>query len=109
MSTYYSPTMTDGVPMLTRASDRARLILNVPADAVVYMGDQRMTLTGTSREYLVPGLESGKQYRYAVRVEVVRDGTVYRADSVQQIQAGQRLDLVFSPGPDQPQLVGMRD
>ena len=50
------------------------LTLSVPGDAVVYLSNQRMTLEGTVREYIVPGLKAGLQYHYPVRVDVVRDG-----------------------------------
>lgn len=91
------------------SADRARLTLSVPGDAVVYLSNQRMTLEGTSREYIVPGLKAGLQYRYPVRVEVVRDGTVYSASSNQEIQAGQQVNLVFNQSEGRPQIVALRD
>jgi uncharacterized protein (TIGR03000 family) len=94
---------------VAESADRAVLTLNVPADAVVYMSNQRMTLDGTSREYIVPGLQAGKQYRYPVRVDVVRDGRLYSASSEQRIQAGQQLSLAFNQYADQPAIVVMRD
>jgi uncharacterized protein (TIGR03000 family) len=94
---------------VAESADRAVLTLNVPADAVVYMSNQRMTLDGTSREYIVPGLQAGKQYRYPVRVDVVRDGKLYSASSEQRIQAGQQLSLAFNQYADQPAIVVMRD
>jgi uncharacterized protein (TIGR03000 family) len=90
-------------------SDRAQLVLNVPADAVVYLSNQRMTLEGTVREFTVPGLTSGQQYRYPVRVDVVRDGRTYTANSDQEIQAGQRLNLVFTQSAGQSEIVAQRD
>ncbi len=95
--------------MAAQPADRAHLTLNVPGDAVVYLSNQRMTLEGTSREYIVPGLKTGLQYRYPVRVDVVRDGRVYSASADQQIQAGQQLSLVFNQSAGQPEIVSMRD
>ena len=46
----------------------AQLVLNVPADAIVYLSNQRMTLEGTVREFTIPGLQSGTEYAYPVRV-----------------------------------------
>jgi uncharacterized protein (TIGR03000 family) len=91
------------------SADRARLTLSVPGDAVVYLSNQRMTLEGTSREYIVPGLKAGLQYRYPVRVDVVRDGRVYSASSDQEIQAGQQVNLVFNQSEGRPQIVALRD
>ncbi len=90
-------------------SDRAQLTLSVPGNAVVYLSNQRMTLEGTVREFVVPGLKAGMQYRYPIRVEVVRDGQTYSANSEQQIQAGQQLNLALSQATTQPEIVSMRD
>jgi uncharacterized protein (TIGR03000 family) len=95
--------------MVAEPADRAHVILNVPADAVVYMSNQRMTLDGTSREYIVPGLQAGKQYRYPVRVELVREGRLYSASSEQRVQAGQQLNLAFNQIAGQSEIVVMRD
>jgi uncharacterized protein (TIGR03000 family) len=90
-------------------SDRAQLTLSVPGNAVVYLSNQRMTLEGTVREFVVPGLKAGMSYRYPIRVELVRDGRTYSANSEQQIQAGQQLNLAFSQATTQPEIVSMRD
>jgi uncharacterized protein (TIGR03000 family) len=90
-------------------SDRAQLTLSVPGDAVVYLSNQRMTLQGTVREFVVPGLKAGMSYRYPIRVELVRDGRTYSANSEQQIQAGQQLSLAFSQATVQPEIVSMRN
>lgn len=93
--------------MVAESSDHARLTLNVPRDAVVYLSNQRMTLEGTVREFDIPGLKAGLEYRYPVRVDVVRDGALLSASADQQIQAGQQLNLVFNQS-SAPELVGMR-
>ena len=68
-----------------------------------------MTIEGTVREFVVPGLKAGMQYRYPVRVEVVRGGQNYTANSEQQIQAGQQLSLAFNQATAQPEIVSMRN
>jgi uncharacterized protein (TIGR03000 family) len=85
-------------------------VLNVPVDAVVYLSNQRMTLEGSVREYTVPELKAGLEYSYPVRVEMVRDGRTFSANSDQQIRAGQRLNLVFSQtAAGQSAIVALRD
>lgn len=81
--------------MLVESGNRARIALTVPSDAVVYLSDQRMTLAGSNRQYVIPDLEPGRPYAYPIRVELVRGGQLYRAAAEPRIQAGQRLDLVF--------------
>jgi uncharacterized protein (TIGR03000 family) len=102
------PTST-AVVAVPVSADRAQLILNVPADAVVYLSNQRMTLEGTTREFTVPGLTAGMEYRYPVRVEVVRDGQTLTANADQQLQAGQRLNLAFNQTAGQSEIVALRN
>lgn len=89
--------------------DRAQLVLNVPNDAIVYLSNQRMTLEGAVREFTVPGLKAGMEYRYPVRVDLVRDGKTLTASADQQIQAGQRLNLVFNQAAGQSEIVALRN
>ncbi len=74
------------------------LELTVPADARVYLNNQLMTLAGTSRQYSIPGLQPGRQYRYPVRVEITRGGRLYRATAEPMLQAGRQVNLAFSDG-----------
>jgi uncharacterized protein (TIGR03000 family) len=56
------------------ASTRAKLIVEVPADAKLYIDDQ-LTQTGSDRRvFSTPELEVGRAYHYVVRAEVTRDG-----------------------------------
>ena len=103
-----TPTSTT-VAAVPESADRAQLILNVPADAVVYLSNQRMTIEGTVREFTVPGLKAGMEYRYPVRVDVVRDGQTLTANADQQVQAGQRLNLAFNQTAGQSEIVALRN
>jgi uncharacterized protein (TIGR03000 family) len=104
MVNYYQPTapVVAATPIET---DRAHLILSVPADAVVYLNNQRMSLEGASRTYFVPGLQAGKQYRYPVKVEVVRAGRMFRANTEPMIISGREFNLQFVDTANQPQFV----
>jgi uncharacterized protein (TIGR03000 family) len=84
---------------------QGHLSFNVPSEAIVYLVNQRMTLTGTVRNYIIPGLQAGRQYRYPVRVDLVRDGKLYRAAADLQLQAGQQLNLAFNENAGQSQIV----
>ncbi len=93
-------------PTMAVASDaRGHLTVSVPADAMVYLCDQPMTITGSVREYVIPDLIPGKEYRYPVRVEVTRAGQLYRASAEPRIQAGRQLSLAFSDAATKPQAV----
>ena len=81
----------------------ALLILTVPENAVVYLVDQRMTLTGTSRRFRIPLKVAGKDYTYPVRVEVARDGQTLSAEVSHKVRVGQKLELAVIE-TDQKQL-----
>jgi uncharacterized protein (TIGR03000 family) len=91
--------------MTAMSDDRGHLTLNVPADSIVYLCDQPMTITGPVREYVIPGLTPGREYRYPVRVEVTRAGQLYRATAEPRIRAGQQMSLAFSDAAAKPSAV----
>ena len=61
---------------------------------VVYLVDQRMTAAGTSRQFNIPKLESGKTYGYPLRVEITRNGQKHVVSATQKIRAGDKVELV---------------
>ncbi|MBM4068653.1 MAG: TIGR03000 domain-containing protein [Planctomycetes bacterium] len=54
--------------------NRARLIVQVPAGAKLFIDDQPMTSTSANRTFVTPVLQPGRTYYYEIRAEVVRDG-----------------------------------
>jgi len=91
--------------VMASSDDRGRLTLNVPADAIVFLCDQPMTITGPVREYVIPGLKPGREYRYPVRVEVTRAGQLYRATAEPRIRLGQQMSLAFDDAAAKQQSV----
>jgi uncharacterized protein (TIGR03000 family) len=55
-------------------ANRGRLIVEVPADAKLYIDDQPMKTAAQVRSFQTPDLEAGQMYYYIVRAEMVRDG-----------------------------------
>ena len=55
-------------------ANKARLLLRVPADAVVRLNGQRMRANGEEREYLSPELEEGETYVYDIQVTWTQEG-----------------------------------
>ena len=86
----------------------AILVVKVPADATVYLVDQKMTLTGTERRYRIPLADPGKDYTYPIRVEVVRDGKTLVSRSEQKIRGGQRFEIVVAESVNETELVAKR-
>jgi uncharacterized protein (TIGR03000 family) len=83
---------------VTAASEKRVAYLNVkvPADAKVYLQDQRMALTGTQRRYVTPVLSQGEQHLYNVRVEVERNGKTLTKTTTASVVAGQEIEVTVS-------------
>jgi uncharacterized protein (TIGR03000 family) len=64
----------DGKDGTSLAPNRARLIVELPADAKLYIDDQAMKTTSGRRTFHTPDLKDGQTYYYMLRAEVVRDG-----------------------------------
>jgi uncharacterized protein (TIGR03000 family) len=80
----------------TQATGRAWLALKVPADAVVYLQNQRMTLTGTTRSFYSTPLPTGKEFLYTIKVEVNRGGKVVSTTSQVTVRADRNVQLTFT-------------
>ncbi|MCA9116112.1 MAG: TIGR03000 domain-containing protein [Planctomycetaceae bacterium] len=95
-SSYYAAT----------TSKSATLVVKVPENARVYLQDQKMTLTGTTRRFYSPALDSSKSYVYTVRVEVDRDGRTITRETEATVTAGGNVEVsVDFAGPDAAELV----
>jgi uncharacterized protein (TIGR03000 family) len=55
-------------------SNRATIIVNLPADAKLTIDGQATTSTSGTRRFSSPALEPGKEYFYTLKAEVVADG-----------------------------------
>ncbi|MCS6850462.1 MAG: TIGR03000 domain-containing protein [Gemmataceae bacterium] len=67
----------------------ARLIIDIPQGAKLYIDDQLMNGTATRRLFNTPVLERGQMYYYMVRVELERDGRTIRDEKPVIVRAGQ--------------------
>lgn len=85
---YYSKSSTSTGSGLLRVS--------VPADAVVYVNGKETTSTGTERQYISHGLESGRNYSYDVRVEYTVDGKTVSEERQVSLTVGSEELLAFA-------------
>ena len=72
---------------------RATIRMNVPADAVVYLMDQKMTLTGPARRFSIPMPSATQTYEYTVRIEVTNDGKKSEAVTSLKLKAGVNVQI----------------
>jgi uncharacterized protein (TIGR03000 family) len=74
----------------------ARLTIDVPADATVFIDERPTTTTSSQRTFTTPGLERGYRYYYTVRAEVVRNGVVFTGTQRVSFGAGDQVRVNFS-------------
>jgi uncharacterized protein (TIGR03000 family) len=77
-------------------ANRARLIVEVPEDAKLYIDDQLMKTTSARRNFSTPDLEPGQTYYYMLRVEVTRDNTRHSETRRVLIRPGQEAKATFT-------------
>jgi len=75
---------------------KVTLNLNVPGDSVVYLMNQKMTITGENRRYVIPMPSATQTYDYPVRVEVVNDGKKSEAATSLKLKAGMNVQINVS-------------
>ena len=78
----------------------AKLIIDVPADAKLYIDDQPMKTESARRTFSTPALQKGQAYFYDVRVEVVRDGKTYSDSKRVIVRAGELAQATFAGTAD---------
>jgi uncharacterized protein (TIGR03000 family) len=79
----------------TMAPSKAKLIVELPRDAKLYIDDHVMKTTSGKRTFNTPSLEQGQQYYYIVRAEVVLDGKTYSETKRVLVRAGEEVRASF--------------
>ncbi len=76
---------------------RTALILNVPADAKVFLAGKQTTTTGAVREFATNKLVAGDAWKdYTVRVEIERGGRTLTKEETVSVSAGESRELNFN-------------
>jgi uncharacterized protein (TIGR03000 family) len=76
-------------------SVRARLTVEVPAGAKLYVDGQPVKATSARRDFVTPPLQRGRAYYYELRAEVVRDGQTVGVNRRVIIRAGEEARAAF--------------
>jgi uncharacterized protein (TIGR03000 family) len=63
----------------------AQLVVEVPADAKLYIDNQLMSVSGDRRTFLTPQLQPGQRYYYELRAEAVRGGETVMSEPTRVI------------------------
>jgi uncharacterized protein (TIGR03000 family) len=77
----------------------ARLIIEKPADAQLYVDDRPVKSDGARETFSTPSLDPAQSYYYMVRVEMVRDGKPVTENRRVIVRAGETVQETFrEPG-----------
>lgn len=79
-----------------RAASRARLLVDVPVDAKLYIDDTLMKTPASRRTFATPTLDETQTYFYDVRVEVERGGKVLTETRRITLRAGDEIRTGFT-------------
>jgi uncharacterized protein (TIGR03000 family) len=75
---------------------RAKLTVELPADAQLYVDNVLMKTTSAKRSFVTPPLQPGKSYFYTLKAEMVRDGQNVSVTGKVVIQPGQDVQATLS-------------
>jgi len=86
-------------PTLSPALGAARITLQVPANAKLWVDDSPTVQAGASREFVTPAsLERGKTYRYTFRAQWDENGQPVTRERTVEFQAGGAVIVNFMAG-----------
>lgn len=75
--------------------NQARILVQLPADAKLYVDDQLSNQSATPRTLVTPVLQNGRDYTYTLRVEAVRNGQTVVATKDVVFRAGDNKAVEF--------------
>lgn len=78
------------------ADTSARLIVDLPEGARMYVDGKLMQSDGEIRHFFTPALQSGVTYFYDVRVELDQDGETLRESKQVYVKAGEVVRESFT-------------
>ena len=76
--------------------DQAKLIIELPAEAKLFIDNKLMQSTSSRRVFATPTLEPGRKYYYELRAEVIRDGQPLSDTKRVIFQAGDEIRESFA-------------
>ena len=76
--------------------DKARVVVNLPADARLWVDQVECPLPGTVRSFETPNLDPQTNYSYTLRVAVERNGQTVQDSRRVQLVPGQQVSVDFS-------------
>jgi uncharacterized protein (TIGR03000 family) len=78
------------------ATERATVVVKLPADARLYAETRALTLTGSERKFVSPALPAGQDFVYRFRAEYDRDGETVSVMKKVTVRAGATVAIEFA-------------
>ncbi len=84
-----------GIAITEASESEATIVVSLPEDATLTIDNEPTTSTSANRVFVSPTLESGKEYQYTLKAQVVREGKTQTTTRQVTVQAGQvsRIEL----------------
>jgi uncharacterized protein (TIGR03000 family) len=82
-------------PKETNNGDSARVTVQLPADANLWVNDKACPLTSAKRSFVTAALEPGRSYYYTLRAQVQRNGQLLTQTRRVDVVAGREVDVRF--------------
>jgi uncharacterized protein (TIGR03000 family) len=76
-------------------TESAQITVRLPAEARLWVDGTPCPLTSDTRSFATPKLETGRQYVYTMRAEVVRDGQTVAQTQRVVLGAGRQVNVTF--------------
>jgi uncharacterized protein (TIGR03000 family) len=83
-------------PPAKEVDSTAKLVINVPEDAKLFIDNVPMKTTSANRTFKTPQLIRGQTYFYDIRVEVVRGGQTVSETKRVLLRAGSTIQTSFN-------------
>ena len=93
-----TPPVTPGTTPPVKPGTSAKLIIEKPADAKIFVDDKLVTSEGTRQTFATPVLDPAQAYYYTVRVEAVRDGKPSSETRRVIVRSGETVQELFRDG-----------
>ena len=82
--------------LATAGSNRATVVVRLPADAKLYAEGRPLALESAERSFVTPVLPAGREFEYTFRAEYVRDGETISQTKKVTVRAGGTMAVEFT-------------
>jgi uncharacterized protein (TIGR03000 family) len=89
--------LEDGTPVVAEIAEApATLVVSLPADARLTIDGDATSSTSDVRVFTSPALESGRDFSYTLKAEIVRDGTTQSVTRTVTVRAGEETRVTLN-------------